>query len=136
MGSKLSAAAAALETLEVKVKSDTHLIDLLDNFEVIASTFDAWLIPPSRWRRRKAKPLHAVLRTIGKAKSNEELLRLAKEVKSQTKKIRRAAYGGFDLDTTDLIGEANQLREELQEVLAKLFLDSEPSDEADESEAD
>lgn len=131
MASKLSAAAAALEILDEEVESDTDLLDLVDNFEVIASAFDDWLIPPRRWRRKKAKPLQAVLRTIGKANNNKQLLKLADRVNSKTKEIRRAAYRGFDFDTTDLIGDANQLREDMQEVLAKLFAHPKASDEAD-----
>lgn len=131
MGSKLSSCRAALEILDDEVASDTDLMDLLDNFEVIASAFDAWLIPPSRWRRKKAKPLHAVLRAIGKTNNNKQLLQLASRVKTQTKEIRRAAYRGFDFNTTALIGDTNQLREDLQGVLAKLLSRPEPFDEAD-----
>lgn len=131
MDSKLSAAAAALEILDEKVESDTDLLDLVDNFEVIASAFDAWLIPPRRWRRNKAKPLQTVLRSIGKTNKNGKFRNLADRVNSKTKEIRRAAYRGFDFDTTDLIGDANQLREDLQELLAKLFAHTGTSDEAD-----
>jgi HEAT repeat protein len=131
MDSKLSAAAAALEILDDEVESDTDLLDLVDNFEVIASAFDAWLIPPKRWRRNKAKPLQAVLRTIGNTKKNRQFQKLADRVTSKTKEIRRAAYRGFDFNTTDLISDANQLREDLQELLAKLFAHPGTSDEAD-----
>jgi hypothetical protein len=131
MASKLSAAAAALEILDEEVESDTDLLDMVDNFEVIASAFDAWLIPQKRWRRKKVKPLQAVLRTIGKANNNEQLMELADRVNSKTKEIRRAAYRGFDFDTIDLIGDANQLREDLQELLAKLFTHPGTSDDAD-----
>ena len=135
MGSNLSAAAAALETLDEAVESDTDLIDLLDNFEVIASTFGAWLLPSSPWRRKHA-PLHAVLRVIGKVRNNKSFQELARAVKSQTKEIRRAAYGGFERDMADLIREANELRENLQEVLAKLFPATSDVEDEDENDSE
>jgi hypothetical protein len=128
----LSDAVAALRTLDDEVDSDRDLLALMDNFEVIASAFDALLIPRRRWRILKAKPLTAVLKAIGKAKGDKELVKLAKSVKSQTKEIRAAEYGGFDGDTSDLIGEANDLREELKEALARLL--PEPPDDPEDPE--
>lgn len=125
-------AVAALRTLDNDVDSDTDLIDLLDNLEVIASAFDVLLIPRRRWWPRKAKSLDAVLMTIGKG--NHVLQELARKVKRQTNVIRKAQYGGFHLDTKDLVRQANELRQELQEPLAKLVPEPEPPDapEADD----
>jgi hypothetical protein len=123
MDQPLSDARAALETLDDDVEEDGDLLNLVDNFEVIASAFDALLISSGRWPRlfNKPKPLHVVLKKIGKARKNKALLKLAKDVKKRVKEIRQAEYGGFDLDMSDLIGEANDLREELKDALARLL---------------
>jgi hypothetical protein len=132
MNQLFSDAVAALRTLDAEVESDRDLLALLDNFDVIASGFDALLVPRRRWRILKAKPLHAVLKAIAKARDDEGLKKLAKTVKSRTKQIRGVEYRGFDGDTSDLVGKANDLRKELKEALARLL--PEPPDDPEDSE--
>jgi hypothetical protein len=135
----VSDAREALQLLEDEVEDDSDLDDLLDNFEVVASAFDALLFPKRHRLREiigKPKPLHGVVRAIARkkeAKERKRLKKLAKRVKDQTKDIRQASYRGFDFDTSDMIGDANDLREELMEVLATLLPEPDDTDQ-DESE--
>src|SRR5215467_7102070 len=104
----------ALDRLEEEVTSDEEILDLLDNFELLASGLAAYKLPAKKAKRGAS--IDAILKHIGKTEKKPALTKLGKDLKDVIHELRQESYDDDD-DSTNAVEQANDIRER---VLARV----------------
>ena len=120
----------AKRRLEDELETSDDLMDLVDDFEIVANALVEIFMPK---KAKRSYSLDKVLRGIAKAKqkskpllkreriSKNPLWKLARNVENLIDDIRTAEYGGWELDDDDLISDANEIREQVFDTLEDLL---------------
>lgn len=106
----------ALARLDEEVCSDEEILDLLDNFESLASSLAVYWLPPKVSKKRR--PIEEVLRLIAKDVGDSELKKLAKELGGDIHALRRDTYGDDD-DSQDMVEFAESIRFRVMTVVKR-----------------
>jgi hypothetical protein len=119
----------ARRSLKDELETSDDLMDLVDNFEIVANALVREFMPK---KANRAYSLDKVLRSLAKVKHKEKPLlkrgrisktpwwKLAAAIENIVDDIRAAEYGGWEDEADDMVSDANDIREQVFDLLGKL----------------